>query len=205
MTAAIRIVVALAVLVPYTLARGHQGWLETFAVAFVAFGAGHLAAYIYRRKRPHAEGEGPSLVAKVLLTGTVVVGSLGFLVYSGGASASGYRMVDKLMTEPDRWVDREMKIHGHVEAGTIVEKVEDQTTRRRFVLQKGGRSITVIHEGPVPDTFKDQSEVVASGTLRKRPDGRYEFEATELMAKCPSKYEGAESNRKLGERPTYTP
>jgi cytochrome c-type biogenesis protein CcmE len=146
-----------------------------------------------------------SMIAKVLITCAVVVGGLGFLVYSGKSSASGYRMVDKLMIEPDRWVGREMKVHGWVEAGSITESIQDQTAHRRFVLQKGGRSITVVHQGPVPDTFKDQSEVVASGVLHKRADGTFEFEATELMAKCPSKYEGAESNRNLGERPTFEP
>ena len=145
-----------------------------------------------------------SPLVRIGLTALVVVGSLGFLVYSGRASSSGYRMVDKLMTEPARWVGKDMKVHGNVEAGSIVVKVENQETRRSFVLTgKTGKRIAVHQVGPVPDTFKDGSEVIAKGTMTQLADGSYVFEASELMAKCPSKYEADSSNKKLGERPTF--
>ena len=84
---------------------------------------------------------------------------------------------------------------------------------RTFVLHKDGKKIRVFNKGPKPDTFKDQSEVVATGTIvpaasdgrRSRPrstsaidsDMAYVVDATELMAKCPSKYEGAQANKNL--------
>ena len=143
---------------------------------------------------------------RIGLTLVVVLGSLGFLVYSGRASSSGYRMVDKLMSEPARWVGKDMKVHGHVEPGSIVVKVENQETKRTFTLfGETGKRIAVHHIGPVPDTFKDGSEVIAKGTLTQVADGTYLFEATELMAKCPSKYEAEASSKKLDERPTFTP
>ena len=139
---------------------------------------------------------------KIAITVMVAIGGLGFLIYNGRESASGYRMVDKLMVNPAHFVGKEMKIHGWVQPGSIDVKIANQETQRTFVLGKAGKTVTVHHIGPVPDTFKDQSEVVAKGTLSQATDGTYVFEATELMAKCPSKYEGAESNLKLGERPT---
>jgi cytochrome c-type biogenesis protein CcmE len=69
--------------------------------------------------------------------------------------------------------------------------------------------------GPVPDTFKDQSEVVATGHLiaaRERAplakslgvameaDIDYVLEASELQAKCPSKYDGARANKDLSKQ-----
>jgi cytochrome c-type biogenesis protein CcmE len=151
--------------------------------------------------QPHKHA-GVSPIIKIGLTALVALGGLGFLIYSGRESSSGYRMVDKLMVNPTRFVGKEMKIHGWVESGSIDVKIANQETQRTFVLGKGGKRVAVHHIGPVPDTFKDESEVVAKGTLTQTADGSFVFEATELMAKCPSKYEGAESNKKLGERPT---
>jgi cytochrome c-type biogenesis protein CcmE len=46
-------------------------------------------------------------------------------------------------------------------------------------------TVTVRYEGVVPDTFKDDAEVIVTGTLGS--DGV--FQASDLLAKCPSKYE----------------
>ena len=48
------------------------------------------------------------------------------------------------------------------------------------------RSSTASYTGIVPDTFKDEAEVVLKGTLS--PDG-FTVEPNGVMAKCPSKYE----------------
>jgi cytochrome c-type biogenesis protein CcmE len=42
----------------------------------------------------------------------------------------------------------------------------------------------VFYTGIVPDTFKDNSEIVVTGHLT--PEG---FMASDMTAKCPSKYE----------------
>jgi cytochrome c-type biogenesis protein CcmE len=140
---------------------------------------------------------------KLGLTALVVLGGLGLLVYSSRAASHPYRMVDKLMDEADAFVGVEMRIHGWVEPGSIVTSIENQQTTRRFILGKSGKRINVTHLGPAPDTFKDESEVVAKGMLHADGKGGYNFQATELMAKCPSKYEGAESQRPNAERPTF--
>jgi cytochrome c-type biogenesis protein CcmE len=107
-----------------------------------------------------------------------------------------YKMVDELMKSPAEYKGKEMKIHGWVEPGSINEKVVDQETHRSFVLMREGKKIVVNHMGPKPDTFRDQSEVVAAGVLTEK-NGEYIFEAKELQAKCPSKYEGAQGNKNL--------
>lgn len=134
---------------------------------------------------------------KLLLTVSIVLLCGGFLFYSSVGNAQHYKMVNDLMKAPDDWVGREMKVHGWVQAGSIKEQIVDQEMHRSFVLQHSGKRISVTHIGPKPDTFRDQSEVVASGNLILQKDGSYKFEAKELMAKCPSKYEGAQSNKKL--------
>jgi cytochrome c-type biogenesis protein CcmE len=125
---------------------------------------------------------------KVLLSVAVVGGGAGVLVYSSMAEADYYKHVDEVTLAPDRWVDKNLKVHGFVEAGSIEEKIEGQATVRTFVLEHKGERIHVLHKGPKPDTFRDLAEVVALGKLVKK-DGAIVLEATELMAKCPSKYE----------------
>ena len=147
-----------------------------------------------------------STLGKIVLTAVVAVGGIAF-VWKSSASAERYFKVDKLMAEklPDL-TGKEIKVHGTVEAGTIVEKIANQETQRTFVLQNNGSKIRVFSAGPKPDTFKDQSEVVATGHLVPAADLRplaqklgvaiesdmpYVVQASELMAKCPSKYDGA--------------
>ena len=45
------------------------------------------------------------------------------------------------------------------------------------------------YTGILPDTFKDEAEVVLNGRLTA--DGNFEVAPNGVMAKCPSKYEEA--------------
>ncbi len=126
---------------------------------------------------------------KILVTALVVLGGTGFLVFTSMADAQYYKMVDELMVSPANYKNKTLRVHGYVEAGSIKTEIVDQKTTRVFVLESNGHSIRVHHEGPAPDTFREKSEVVAKGTLVEQ-DGTYVLQATELTAKCPSKYEG---------------
>jgi cytochrome c-type biogenesis protein CcmE len=152
-----------------------------------------------------------STLGKIVLTAVVAVGGVGFLVKSSVGSAQHYKMVDDLLaSDMTSWTGKELKVHGWVESGSIHESIVNQETHRTFLLQKGGKKIRVFSEGPKPDTFKDQSEVVATGHLipaadRKKlaeslgvaieSDMPYVVDSSELMAKCPSKYDGARVNQ----------
>jgi cytochrome c-type biogenesis protein CcmE len=154
-----------------------------------------------------------STLGKMVLTAAVAVAGVGFLVKSSVSSAQHYKMVDDLLaTDLSSWADKELKVHGWVESGSIQERIVNQETHRTFLLQKGGKKIRVFSVGPKPDTFKDQSEVVATGHLVPagemkqlaeslgvaiESDMPYVVDSTELMAKCPSKYDGAPSNQQL--------
>jgi cytochrome c-type biogenesis protein CcmE len=154
-----------------------------------------------------------STLAKIVLTAAVTVGGVVFFVKSTLGNTQEYMMVDELMAgDLARYDGKELKVHGWVLAGSIKEEIVNQQTVRTFVLQKAGKKIRVFSKGPKPDTFKDQSEVVATGRLTKRAkatqlasdlkinlelDLAYVVEATDLQAKCPSKYEGAQVNKNL--------
>ena len=137
-----------------------------------------------------------STVAKIVLTGALALGGGGFLVYSSLDDAQYYEMVDKVAAKPDAYMHKDLKLHGFVEPGTLREERIDGKTVRFFVLEMNGERVPVQYTGPKPDNLNDRSEVVAQGRLARNGD-QLAFTASELMAKCPSKYEGAASNKDL--------
>jgi cytochrome c-type biogenesis protein CcmE len=146
-----------------------------------------------------------SRAIKILVTAAVVLGGAGLLVYSSLAEAEYYKHVHEVLAKPGDWKGKNLRIHGFVQAGTIKESIEKQVTKRVFVLEYNGKRIKVRNEGPKPDTFRDLAEVVAKGTLVEE-GGEYVFDATELSAKCPSKYEeGQRTKGKTGGHPANIP
>src|SRR5262245_26421026 len=92
-------------------------------------------------RRAYRESGAPPMkqgtLAKLALTVAVVAGGAGFLVYSSTSHAQHYEMVDALLTKGfDQFKDKEIKVHGYVEAGTIAKATVNQETRHMFVLQK---------------------------------------------------------------------
>ncbi len=151
-------------------------------------------------------------VLKIVLTAAVAVGGVVFFVKSTLGNSVPYYMVDTLVEGQtlDKFGDQQLQVHGWVVAGSLKEKVINQQTIRTFVLQKEGKKIRVFNKGPKPDTFSDQAEVVATGRIVAADkvkdvaaelgaplEDAYVVEATDLSAKCPSKYDGANANRNL--------
>jgi cytochrome c-type biogenesis protein CcmE len=71
------------------------------------------------------------------------------------------------------------RVNGDVVPGSIDQDGLDTT----FDITDGETILTVFTDQPLPDTFKDASEVVARGQF----DGS-KFTAVEVIAKCPSKF-----------------
>ena len=101
-----------------------------------------------------------------------------------------YKHVDEVMTNPSQWEGKAMQLHGFVVPGSIFGKHD--SFEYRFQLQNNGSVVTAFYEGIVPDTFKDESEVVLSGKLGT--DG-FHTKRDGIMAKCPSKYD---ATKKVG-------
>ncbi len=139
------------------------------------------------RKR---DGSGSMTKLKVIITIAILAGVVGFFKHSARGHTGNYKMVDEVMLSHGQFVGKPMKIHGWVEAGSINEQIVAQETVRTFVLEHKGKRILVRNKGPKPDSFRDKSEVVAEGTIIEE-NGQPIVVADNLMAKCPSKYEGA--------------
>jgi cytochrome c-type biogenesis protein CcmE len=123
--------------------------------------------------------------AKIGATSFVLLTAFGVLLYTTlGESMQYYKYVDEVTAQPDAWKDKNLQVHGNVVPGSIGRKKD--SLEWRFDIQRNGQKMTAYYTGIVPDTFKDDSEVVLTGRLTSQG-----FMATEMTAKCPSKYEAA--------------
>ena len=123
--------------------------------------------------------------AKVGVTTLVLATAFGVLLYTTmGESMQYYKYVDEVATQPEAWQGKKLQVHGYVVPGSIGRKRD--ALDYEFDLQRNGQVIRAYYSGVVPDTFKDEAEVVLTGQLT--PNG---FMATDMTAKCPSKYEEA--------------
>lgn len=124
-------------------------------------------------------------VAKIGLTALVLLTAFGVLVYSTiGESLQYYKYVDEVMADSQSLQGRKLQVHGYVTPGSIGRKKD--ALEYRFDVQYRGKTLRAYYNGIPPDAFKDEAEVVLTGQLT--PEG---FVATDMTAKCPSKYEAA--------------
>ena len=123
--------------------------------------------------------------AKIGVTSLVLATVFGVLLYTTlGESMQYYKYVDEVVGSQSDWTGKKLQVHGYVVPGSIGKKRDK--LEYKFDIQRNGKTLTAYYTGIVPDTFKDDSEVVLTGVLTK--DG---FMANDLTAKCPSKYDEA--------------
>lgn len=124
--------------------------------------------------------------AKVGITSVVLAVAFGALLYTSlGESAEYYKHVDEVLASPQDWHGKRLQLHGF--ARQVM--VRRGTLEYRFDVENNGQIIPAQYTGTVPDTFKNDSEVVLKGTLAA--DGTFHVAEDGVMAKCPSKYESA--------------
>lgn len=122
---------------------------------------------------------------KIGITSLVLILALTGLLYSTLSEGTEYyKHVEEVMADPGAWHGKNLQLHGYVVKDSILRKPD--TLEYRFKVQSKGAVVDATYTGIVPDTFKDDSEVVLKGKLDANgfhvvPNG--------VMAKCPSKYE----------------
>lgn len=120
--------------------------------------------------------------------GGVLALAVAFLIYNGMQGTSAFYMtVDELHSSTAVEEGKPIRVGGDVVAGTIVRGgIGEEIT---FEITDGVSTVPIVYNGPAPDIFSDHAEVIATGTMAA--DGT--FQATELLTKCPSRFESAES------------
>jgi cytochrome c-type biogenesis protein CcmE len=109
--------------------------------------------------------------------------SLAYLAYTGvQESKSYYVTIKELHGMGDTAYSRRLRVAGNVQPGSI----RRSGTKVDFALIENDQLLQVSYTGtePPPDTFKDNSQALASGHFGR--DGV--FHANEIQAKCASKY-----------------
>src|SRR5271168_390460 len=98
------------------------------------------------------------------------------------ANKSYYVTIQELDAMGSKAYTRNLRVAGNVLPGSI----RHSGTSAEFVLVENANQLRVSYQGeePPPDTFKDNSQALAIGTYGR--DGV--FHATQLQAKCASKY-----------------
>lgn len=88
------------------------------------------------------------------------------------------------------------RVHGYVTPGTITRNLEAKSVR--FAIQSepsmkvgvSSQTLPVLYLSlETPDLFQDSAEVVVEGRVIEE-SGQLVFEASKVLAKCPSKFEG---------------
>ena len=124
---------------------------------------------------------------KIIVASVVILATVGYLAFTGGRDNKSYYVtIGELQGMGDKAYVRHLRVAGNVAPGSIHRTGANAT----FDLLEQGRKISVVYQGsePPPDTFKDDAQALAVGTYGR--DGV--FHATQLQAKCASKYAPAQ-------------
>jgi cytochrome c-type biogenesis protein CcmE len=126
---------------------------------------------------------------KFLIGGALVLSVAGYLMASSIKDTGVYYMTPteltaKLQADPS-FVNAGVKVGARVVPGSVQRAAGGK--EYAFRVTDGSHTFPVVYRGIAPDTFTDSVDVVVSG--RMGTDGT--FQATELLAKCASRYENA--------------
>jgi cytochrome c-type biogenesis protein CcmE len=148
---------------------------------------------------------------KFIIGGLLIVAAIVYLIVSSTqASAQYFLTVDELIAKGSSIQGRDVRISGAVIGDTV--HYDPQTLNLTFMIAsipgdnkvietQGGLSavlhaavtdpsrqrMAVVYNGPKPDLLRDEAQAILTGKLGE--DGN--FYATELLLKCPTKYEEA--------------
>jgi cytochrome c-type biogenesis protein CcmE len=120
---------------------------------------------------------------KIVVATVVILATVAYLAFTGANDNKSYYVtIGELQAMGNKAYVRHLRVAGNVAPGSI-HRVGTNAT---FDLLEQGRKLSVVYQGsePPPDTFKDDAQALAVGTYSH--DGV--FHATELQAKCASKY-----------------
>lgn len=119
--------------------------------------------------------------------GTVlIVLSLAYLVYGGIQQGATYWVTVGELRQRASSLPPRVRLGGTVAPGTV--RWDDAHRHLSFTITDGANTLPVRYTGVVPDIFAEGRQVVVEGGISR--DGA--FDATTLLAKCPTKYNPAD-------------
>lgn len=122
----------------------------------------------------------------------VVMAAILTLFFSSSDEAVVYAYgADEIKKKSTELQNRQVRMMGHLVSGSLVRR--DDPCEYRFFVKKGGEQVPVRYaQCVVPDTFRDVKGVEVEVTVEGRLASDGHLEASNIFAKCPSKYEMGE-------------
>ena len=120
---------------------------------------------------------------RIIIATVIILVTVGYLAFTGVRDNKSYYVtIGELQGMGNKAYVRHLRVAGNVAPGSI----HRTGTYVNFALVEQNRTLQVSYKGiePPPDTFKDDAQALAVGTYGH--DGV--FHATQLQAKCASKY-----------------
>ncbi len=153
------------------------------------------------------------LPVKFIIGGIVIVAGIIFLIVSSmNASAQYFLTVDEVVAQiqTGELDGRNVRVSGAVLGDTIEYDIDNlelaftiahvpadnqlladegglAQALHNAVIDPGRSRLRVVHTGPIPDLLQNESQAILTGRIL--PSG--EFEADEILLKCPTKYEAS--------------
>jgi cytochrome c-type biogenesis protein CcmE len=122
----------------------------------------------------------PLVMAAAGVAGLVLTGMKDNAIYS--------KPVDELVAQKARFAGRPVRAEGNLVHGSLMKR--ETPCEYRFSIQKNGVTLPVrFAQCIVPDTFRDVPNMDVGVTVEGELHADNTFEATSVLAKCPSKYE----------------
>jgi len=123
-------------------------------------------------------------VNRKVLTVTSIVLIIAFtsiILYSASTFTNPYYTVSEVTADPAGFTGRRIQMIGQVVNGSIW--IGSGTLQ--FKIAEGGSELIVIYSGSMPQNFQEGISVVTVGNLVSENT----FQATQILTKCPSKYQ----------------
>ena len=120
---------------------------------------------------------------RIAIASVIIFATVAWLAWTGVRDNKSYYVtITELQGMGNKAYTRHLRVAGNVQPGSI----KRSGAGAQFALLEQGKLLQVVYKGaePPPDTFKDDAQALAIGTYGR--DGV--FHATQLQAKCASKY-----------------
>ncbi len=152
---------------------------------------------------------------KFIVGGVLILAAVIYLIVSSTqANAQYFLTLDELRAKGASMVNKDVRVSGAVVGDTI--QYDPKTLTLKFTVanvpgdnkvidEQGGLAavlhaavidpnrtrIPVVYNGPMPDLLKNEAQAIMTGQI----DSNGVFHASELLLKCPTKYESAVPNQ----------
>lgn len=122
----------------------------------------------------------PLVMAAAAIVGIVLAGMQDKGMYS--------KPVDQLLADKAKFRGKQVRAEGNLVHGSLVKR--EQPCEYRFKIEKNGTEVPVRYaKCVVPDTFRDVPNMDLGVTVEGELQKDDSIEASQVLAKCPSKYE----------------